>query len=227
MIQLNLLPNVKLEFIKAERLKRTVLSVAGIVAAASLFLLILLFVAVNILQKQHLKNLDNEIKTDSAKLQSTTDIDKVLTIQNQLLSLPNLNAAKPVTSRLFGYLKDLVPQNVTMSTLTIDFGQHTISITGQANNLATVNKFVDTLKFTTYTTGANSTSKNVFSNVVLSNFGRTDQNATYTITVAFDGAIFDTANAVTLKVPKIVTTRSETERPTNLFSQPSTNSTGN
>ncbi len=272
MIQFNLLPNVKLEFIKAQRLKRAILSVAVIVSGASLLLLVLLFLAVDVFQKQYLKSVNNDIQTNSAKLQSITDIDKVLTIQNQLISLPGLHASKPVTSRLFTYLKQIVPDKVKISQLDIDFDQHTLTFTGSADELSTVNKFVDTLKFTTYTTGAikgdwqsgtsyklndlvahnnvsyvgttDATASNdnepgvgahwqsqwklapsAFSNVVLASFSRSGPTASFTVSLDFDSAIFNSANTIALNVPKIVTTRSETEHPSDLFA-PTTNSTG-
>ena len=98
-----------------------------------------------------------------------------------------------------------------------------MKITGTADSLQSVNKFVDTLKFTTYsvvpadgTTPEPSTTK-PFSAVVLSDFTRTDKEVTYTITLSFDPVIFNSANNIKLSVPKIISTRSETEKPTDLF----------
>jgi hypothetical protein len=53
--------------------------------------------------------------------------------------------------------------------------------------------------------------------VVLSDFTRTDKEATYTITLSYNPVIFDSASNVVLTVPKIISTRSETEKPTELF----------
>ncbi len=232
MIQFNLLPDVKLEYIRAQRLKRTIVTIATIAGGASLLLLIMLVLVVDVFQKTHLHGLNSEIKANSAKLQSIPDLAKVLTIQNQIGSLsctqqelqqgqkPCLHDKKPVTSRLFGYLKQIVPSKVSISDLTVDFDLHTIVFTGSADSLKTVNTFVDTLKFTTWQDNSNA-----FTNVVLTSFGRTPKGSTYVINVSFAPQIFDSSQNIKLTVPNQVTTRSETEKPTDLFKiQPSDSS---
>ena len=108
MVQFNLLPDVKLQYLKAERTRRLVISVSLVASVASLALLLLL-VSVTQLQKKHLSDLSKNIKADSAKLENQPDISKILTVQNQLNSLTNLHNSKPAVSRLFPYLAQLVP----------------------------------------------------------------------------------------------------------------------
>src|SRR3990167_4791890 len=115
MIQFNLLPDVKLEYIKTRRNKRTILLIAGGAAAASLTVLILLFGVVHILQKQHLNNLNNDIKKHSSELEKTKDLGKVLTVQNQLDSLPDLHNKKVVASHLFNYVGQLTPAQASIA----------------------------------------------------------------------------------------------------------------
>jgi Tfp pilus assembly protein PilN len=218
MIQFNLLPDVKLKFIRARRQKRVIMLVAGGAAGAALIVLVLLFVVVNVLQKKHLSDLTADIKTYNSKIQNTKDISKILTIQNQLGSLPELHNKKAVASRLSVYITQLTPAQVSMSKFSIDFNAHTITFDGSADSLSTVNKFTDTLKFTTYKAG-NKTG-NAFSDVVLASFTRGDKDANYQINAKFDPTIFDSANDATLTVPKIISTRSETEKPSALFQEP-------
>jgi len=222
MIQFNLLPDVKLEYLKATRNKRLVLGTSLLVIAASLAVLILLLGIVHVFQKKNLSDLNNDIKTYTDQLQSTPDLSKILTVQNQLGVLPGLHDKKAVTSRLFGYLTQLTPRAATISQLNLDFTQNTIVITGNANSLDIVNTYVDTLKFTKFTKpGAEEgTSTNAFSEVVLSQFSRNNSGANYTITTKFDAAIFDSASDVKLNVPRIISTRSATEQPTDLFKSP-------
>lgn len=217
MIQFNLLPDVKIDYIKSQRSKRTVFLIAGAVGSASLALFVALFVLTNFIQTKHLNDLSHDIKQDSAKLQSTQDISKILTIQNQLASLPALDAQKPVASRLFGYLAQVIPNKASLAKLNVDFGAHTMTFTGSADSLETVNKFVDTLKFTQYQKKGDDNKVSAFSQVVLTTFGRDDKGASYTINLQFDPAIFDVTNDVVLIVPNQVTTRSETEKPDALF----------
>lgn len=220
MIQLNLLPEVKLQYMRTRSLKRTITVVSALIAGSALTIFILMFVTVAIFQKNHLKNLSADIQTDSKKLQDTKDLNKVLTIQNQLKSLPELHNKKPVTSRLFTYVAQVTPNQVSIGKLDLDYQAKTLTFSGTTDSISTINKFVDTLKFTTFSypdsTGQAQTGK-PFSNVVLTSFSRTDKNATYEIATSFDSAIFDSAKQMTLSVPKIISTRSETEKPTDLF----------
>lgn len=230
MTQFNLLPDVKLQYIRSQRLKQTVVVAAVITGAVSLFVLIVMFLVVNVFQKKYIHDMNSDIKNSISQLNQIPDLDKILTVQNQLNSLPNLHNTKPVVSRLSTYLSQVVPAQVDISNLNIDFDQHTMIITGTANSLVTVNTFLDTLKFTTYTVGG-SGSNNAFPSVVLTSFSTDDtaatkNKATYTITASFDQAIFDSQQAVKLVVPAgKITTRSETEKP--LFNkQPTSNGSG-
>jgi Tfp pilus assembly protein PilN len=225
MIQLNLLPDVKLEYIKAQRSRRLVFGVSILVTAASVALLLLLL-SVDGLQKKHLNDLSNDISSESSQLQKKPNINKILTVQNQLQSLTALHAGKPAASRLFDYLNELTPANVNITDLKIDFTQQTANITGTADTLSNVNKYVDTLKFTTYTSGGDSTKTAAFSNIVLSTFslntGSQDptQAANYTIDLSYDQNIFDITQNIKLVVPNLVTTRSQLDQPTDLFKAP-------
>jgi hypothetical protein len=190
---------------------------------STLFVLLLLFV--DVYQKHQLKSLDKEITTKTNTLKSTTDLDKILTIQNQLNTLPTLQSKTPVSSRLLGYVQQITPSGVSISSLNIDYVAQTINIVGSTDSLTTVNKLADTLKFTTYKLSDN-TQNNAFSEVVLSSFGTGDKGASYTIDLKFDIALFDASQNVTLVVPGIITTRSEMSKPSALF-QVQSNSTTN
>lgn len=219
MIQLNLLPDVKLEHIKATKTKRFVVLVSAIVSGAALTVVLLLFLVVGVFQKQHLNNLNKDISRYSQELRDVPELDKILTVQGQLQSLPGLHEKKVVASRLFNYLEQLTPSRASIAVVDIDFVNGRLKITGAANDSTTVNKFVDTLKFTTYSTPDEKTG-NAFSSVVLASFSNsaTGAGASYQLDLQFDPVIFDSAQEVSLTVPKIITTRSETERPTDLFS---------
>ncbi len=218
MIQFNLLPEVKLEYIKAQRAKRSVMLISVVTASVALGVLVLLFVVINVLQKGHLNNLSKDIERYSQQLQEVPDLNKILTIQNQLRSLPALHADKVVASRLFAYIGQLTPNEATISDLNVDFAVGSMSIAGSADSLSTVNKFADTLKFTKYQTEAEGSQPvAAFSEVVLTSFGRDSETTTYKLDFKFDPLIFDSESEVTLTVPSIISTRSETEKPDVLF----------
>lgn len=239
MIQFNLLPDVKIQFIKTRARKRLIMLVSGLASAVAFGLFVLLFLFVRVNQPKHMRDLDKDIKSETSKIQSTQDLNKILTIQNQLKSLPGLHDQRVVSSRLLDYLKSLTPQQSTISDLSIDFETSSMTIQGNANDLATVNKFVDTLKFTEYQVNEDGgASGRAFKDVVLQSFlvapaGQGDESVSYQLAFNFEPAIFaqvknvseGKTESVSLTVPKITSTRSETEKPSELFApQPQTES---
>jgi hypothetical protein len=227
MIQLNLLPDVKTKFIKAQRTKRTVLLSTFIISGVAIGVVLLLLSVVYGAQKLRLSSLDNDIKTKTAELTKVDSLDKILTIQNQLNTLPGLHSQKPVISRVFAFLPQLTPTEVSISSYNLKLDDTTMQFTGTAKDLISVNKFVDTLKFTKFTTDSSpdvANAKPAFSEVVLSTFSRSEKEASYAVTLKYNADLFSSTNkTVTLVVPKITSTRSETERPIDLFkAQPDT-----
>jgi Tfp pilus assembly protein PilN len=219
MIQLNLLPDVKLEYIKAQQTRRLAMAVSFIVTAAAIAILVLML-SVESFQKHTLGNLNKDVASGTSKLQGEPQINSVLTVQTQLQSINNLYASEPAASRLFDYLNELTPTPVTIGNLAVDYNAHTLSISGAADALSSVDQFIDTLKFTNYSTGANTQDAPAFNSVVLSAFSldnTTSPPADYTITANFDPAIFDVTKNVTLVIPTKVTTRSSLEHPGPLF----------
>jgi hypothetical protein len=229
MIQFNLLPDVKAQYINAQRIKHLVVSIACLVTAVSLVIFIALFGYVDISQKHHLNELSNDITTSSSQLKSNANLNKILTIQNQLKTLPQLDDEKPVVTRLSTYITELTPATASISSLQVDFSADTFSITGTANGLSDVNQFIDAIKFSTYSVTGSSVTTPAFSTVVLSSFGYSTeasngQPANFTITFNYDPTIFSDASNVTLTVPQQATTRSILSQPTDLFVK-STNNT--
>lgn len=217
MIQFNLLPDIKVQYIKARNQKRVFMLTSTITVVVVVIVIGLLISFVFGVQKKSINDLKGDIETKGNQLQSTRDLDKILTVQNQLQVLPGLHDEKPVASRLFGYVSQVTPSAVSIARLNVDFLENTMTISGSADKLETVNTFTDTLKFTTYVTATNKEQKPAFSEVVLSTFGRDTKGANYTITTKFDPAIFSELEDVELTVPNIVTTRSEVAQPSALF----------
>ncbi|HSW80491.1 MAG TPA: hypothetical protein VLG47_06960 [Candidatus Saccharimonadales bacterium] len=225
MIQFNLLPDVKLQYLKARRTQHLVYTAAIIAIAVSLFILVVLIGTVDVLQKKTIKDLKADIKTSSDQLKNTPNLSKILTVQNQLETLTSLHDNKPVASRLFEFVKDVTPSTASISNLSVDYTANTITITGNAASLDVINTYVDTLKFTTYKK-PDGTMGNAFSSVVLT-FSRGSSGATYTISAKFDPAIFISTNSVNLIVPVKTTTRSAIDQPTDLFKSTKTVNGGN
>jgi hypothetical protein len=222
MVQFNLLPDVKLAYIKAERQKQIVLAISVILGIGSIVLFVLLFSFVNIAQKKSINDLTSDITSKSRDLTSTKDLSKVLTVQNQINSLASLHDQKVVSTRILDYTQKMTPDNVTIERMEVDYVAGTLKIDGAGLNLVAINTFADALKFTKYTIsdddGKKSPSELAFSEVVLSSVNVSeDELPEYSITVKFKPDLFVQSNKVDLEVPKQVTTRSVTERPDALF----------
>lgn len=221
MIQFNLLPDVKLEYVKAQRTKRMVISTAVAAMITTFAIFALLFITVYVVQKKNMNDLNADVAKYTDELKATPDLDKILTVQNQLSSINTLHDEKPVVSRMFQFVNQVTPADVTISQLNVDFALNTMTLTGAAPALDKVNTFVDTLKFATFS-GQGGTTTKAFNDVVLAQFSRNDDAASYAISLAYNPAIFSSQQAVTLSVPKTTTTRSVVEQPSDVFKDTST-----
>ena len=211
MIQLNLLPEVKKEYIKAKRTKRMIMSISTIVGVASIILLVLVFSYVQIAQKKSINDLTKDIEQEVASIQSTEGLDEILTIQNQLNTLPGLFLTRPETSRVIDYTRKVVPEGVYISELKVDVINSTMEISGESDNLTLINKFADTLKFATYNSGDIKDVK-PFSNITTDSF-RVNERTSYTVKLEYDPVLLDNTQDIVLVVPNTITTRSVTGQP--------------
>lgn len=219
MTQFNLLPDVKLEYLKAARYKKLVTGISVLVSLAAIVVSILLF-SYSAIQANQIKSLSSDIKKQGSKI-SGSNINDLLTIQNQIGTLTNLHEQEPEVSNLDNYLNQLIPTAANIDTINIDFNQHTITMSGSADTLVTVNKLVDILKFATYSINGQSGSQPAFSNVVLQSFGiqnsQNNQAASYSLNFNFDPNLFNNTETIKLNVPNQATTRSEIDQPSILF----------
>ena len=151
MIQLNLIPELKAEFLKAQRTRNTVVSISFLVSGGFIALTVLMFLHVNVNQRNHSNNLQEHITELTEEYSAIEDLDKVITIQKQLESLPNLHNSKPLVSRLPKYLTILTPEQVELSDFEMSFEDERIIITGTADDVPAVNIYADTIKNAIYT----------------------------------------------------------------------------
>jgi hypothetical protein len=205
MIQFNLLPGVKQEYLKTRRTRQLVLLIAFAASAVSVTILVLLLVSVKLVQTKSMHDADRDITRYGNQLKAMPNIDKILTVQNQLNTLTGLHDQKAVASRTFGYLQQLTPSSITLDSAVMDYGASTISLTGESSALDQVNLYADTLKQTKYTSDKSDNEAKAFSDVVLSSFARDEKGATFTLTLTFAPDIFSSATNVKLTVPQIVT----------------------
>lgn len=217
MIQFNLLPDIKIQYLKAKRQKHLFVLASVSASAIAIAAFVVLLTTVFVLQKKNLSDLNKDIKSTSTELQNVEDLNKILTVQNQLTALSSLHDKKVVSSRLFDYLTQVTPATANISKLTVDYKLNTMVISGASPDLTTVNTYTDTLKFTKFTANGGQNQKDAFSDVVLKTFTRDPKSTTYEIALRFDPTIFSNASEIKLVVPQIITTRSQVDKPTQLF----------
>ncbi len=218
MITLNLLPDIKKEYMKAKRTKRLFVTIALFVSAGSIAAVVLMAMYVLGVQTLQVSNSQGSIDDSIATLTGTEDLDKMVTVQNQLDALPPLHQGTVVASRLFDDLIVLVPNEVSLNSIAIDYTKYTIEMKGQGSDFKSVNTFVDTLKNASFVYDDNDQSALAFSSVVLGSIGKSDDSTSFKITLVFDPLIFDTnITGLKLSVPNITSTRSQTEKPKSLF----------
>jgi len=155
MIEINLVPDVKQELIKAQRIRSKVIIGSIFVGIISIGAVASLAFFVFTVQAVRGSLADNAIKDGNAELLKFQDLSKTLTIQNQLTKISDLNNNKKVTSRIFSMLTAIVPSSpndVKMSTIKFDSETNNIKIDGQAVNgyaaLELFKKKIDSTKIT-------------------------------------------------------------------------------
>jgi Tfp pilus assembly protein PilN len=217
MIQFNLLPDVKVDYMKTQRTKRMVMIASLVSAAVSILILVVTF-SYSVTQKRHLANLSSDIKSIKAELEGNSELTKILSVQNQLETLPALYDGRPAVNRLPIFIEQTTPVNIGLGKTSVDFSTSKFEITGSSDSLGSVNAYVDTLKFTKFKSDADTdTTTNAFKDVVLSKFGTKDGVSTFVITLTFDPLIFDETKKIELLVPTTVTTRAQSSSSEGLF----------
>ena len=133
MIEINLIPDVKKELIKANKTRNVVVTFAifaGVIAVAIVAILGIVIGGQVITSKGQ----DKAITDESKRLNETADLSKILTIQNQLGAIPTVADAKPITSRVLGLLDVIYASGsaeVEISTMGLDVATNTLTIEGQ------------------------------------------------------------------------------------------------
>lgn len=137
MIEINLVPDIKQELIKAQRIRSTVIAGSIIVGTISIAIVTILAVYVFTAQTFRSGVADGDIKKYSQLLADVPDLSKTLTIQNQLTKINDINNSKKIDSRIFDFLvatNPKAPNNINVSSLTIDSDAGQVTVEGQASN---------------------------------------------------------------------------------------------
>lgn len=144
-LEINLVPDIKGEMIKALKLRNLILFLCIVVASASVGVT-LVFGIIAGGQQIAIDTKQDAIKELSGKISSYSDLNDFLTIKDQVGNIATLTNDKRVFSRTFNILSSLIPtgaDSITISKLNVTFenDQPTYSFEAQAN--AGTDPFID------------------------------------------------------------------------------------
>lgn len=137
MIEVSLIPDVKQELIQARRMRATVVSISILAMIISGGIVALL--SVYVFAGQGVRNLvaDGSIKDKYAEIEENKeDLQRMLTVQNQLEKISQTHSDKTVSSRLFDVLSVIIPaepNDVSLTSTTMDTEDGTLTIEGQSS----------------------------------------------------------------------------------------------
>ena len=133
MIEINLIPDVKKELLKANKTRNFVVTISIFVGVGALALVAILGIII-MGQNLTISSQSKSITENNTKLNEVEDLSKMLTIQNQLAAIPGLNDGKPITSRVLGLL-DVISasssEEIEISNFNLDVETKTLQIEGQ------------------------------------------------------------------------------------------------
>ena len=136
MIEINLLPNVKRELLKTRAMRNRVISISFLVGGASIAAVVVLALILGSqIAAEAIQN--GVIKDRNDKLMAVEDLNKVVTIQNQLTKINEQHSGKKINSRIFDVVtavNPVAPNNVSFSDIKVNPESKTITLEGSAVN---------------------------------------------------------------------------------------------
>ena len=200
MIEVNLLPTVKKDYLKAQQMKHTVIIAAVLVSIVAVVSLVLVFMYVQIVQPQHQKNVQEDIDSGVKALQDKQDAVKIVTVQGALEQLPLLQDKKKISSSIFAYLTEFTPKGVTYGNIKLNLTDGTLGLQGSATSLEQANILANNLKSAkfTYTKDDSSQTLTPFSEVIFEGLSKSEQvdaakSVSFQINFKVDPLLFDQA----------------------------------
>lgn len=134
MIQINLIPNVKRDLLRAQAIRNLVIfisMVAGISAVVIVVLTAIAFGGMWAVTEINEKNIKDKFDT----LSKTPDIDETIIVQSQLNEIKNIRKVSPNTSRILNQIVTAISttgaNEVSFSSVSYDPATKTLSIEGQ------------------------------------------------------------------------------------------------
>ncbi len=144
MIDLNLLPDSKLARLKEKRVKQLTISISTVVILASVGLPVFLFVSDLLLQRV-IASKQEKIDTLRREFENKEEVQKILTVQSQLRSIPGVEDQRYFASNLLEVIEHVTPNGVAITSLTAINEDGTFEIQILAPTVGEANRIVDSL----------------------------------------------------------------------------------
>ncbi|HEX6258768.1 MAG TPA: hypothetical protein VFZ48_04780 [Candidatus Saccharimonadales bacterium] len=227
MIELNLLPDVKRELVRAQRVRRRTIALMIFISVGAVGLVVVLALYVYGGQLAIGSLLDSNISSKAKELSEKQDINQHLTIQNQLKALPELHSKKQVYSRIFDFLPVMnpaSPNNIRVSRLAASEEQGVVTIAGYGRDYKAVTIFENTLKNAqlSFSKDQQSVQENFLESIAMSQVGL-GEDASGNRVVTFTATLKYNPNAFSRDVSDVkvsVPSRNTTQSAQQVFGEP-------
>ena len=143
--EINLVPDIKDEFIKALKFRNFVFFLCIVVAASSLVVM-LIFLSIAGGQQGFITAKQNTIETLQKKIQDYSDLSDFLTIRDQLKNIEAITENKKMMSRTFNILSAIIPtgdDHINISELSVSLADEAPNFTFEAQANAGTDPKID------------------------------------------------------------------------------------
>lgn len=239
MIQINLIPDIKQELLRAQTTRRTAIGISVLVGIGAAGAVVVLAIILGV-QMGYKVITNAKIDDEYSTLKSIDNINDILTIQNQLDTIQSYQDRRTMDSRIFDVLTAInptTPNNIGFSSIKLDPSSKLIVIEGSAKNgFAATETLRKTILNTSIEsgTGDSAVTTPLTDEVTIgeTSYGQSASGArvlSFSLSFVYPDGLFDN----TLKNIKIVTptakidvTDSKTRVPESLFTQKATSTEG-
>ena len=136
MIEINLIPDVKRELLRTRTMRNAVISLSVVIGAVAIGVAVVLGIVLGgQIAAEAIQ--ESAIKDKGKELMAVEDLNKTVTIQNQLSKIAEIHSQKRADSRLFDVISAInppEPNNAKFSSVKLDPEEKTITIEGSSVN---------------------------------------------------------------------------------------------
>ncbi len=133
--EINLVPEVKAQMIRAQKMRNLVLFICIVVSSAAVGAVVVLF-GIKSGQDIAISGQDKRLETMSSKINGYAELNSLITFQGQLEAMADIVDQKTVLTRVFGALGVMLPQgadSVQLSQLNVNLETNVLRMEGQAD----------------------------------------------------------------------------------------------